>query len=336
MLTRLALVAVAGMLVAPRAGLASPPVRAAERTRPLAGDVALAVEPEAGSPTAFVFRLTNRGAQPLQIFEHRGLLSLELRPEGRGRPVRCAAPPGFAPSEVDPALVSTLEPGRSYTERIDIRYFCWGRRADELRGKGARLSGSYGFRGRVAGSRRWIAQSPDGKARLLAVSTPEAVTLAPVPGSPAPAPVGPLALELEPPRVQSVDGRHVAVSARLENRGSLPLRFYAHPELFRFDVERGGEVVRCSLPRLERAPLRHSFVLVDPGRAVQRSLDLADYCPRGTFSNPGIYDVSAVFEATHAGEAWRLGAFEGLAPSSSVAVRISVGDLPAYVPEVPR
>jgi hypothetical protein len=117
--------------------------------------------------------------------------------------------------------------------------------------------------------------------------------------------------------------------------GDVPLRLWVHPDLFRFDVRGPGGAIRCGLARALRTPLRQSFVLLRPRRRMAMALDLADYCPPGTFDRPGVYDVAPAFEATEAGTPMGLGAFTGLVGGTPVAVRVAVGDRSVYEPDLP-
>jgi hypothetical protein len=294
--------------------------------------VTLTIAPAAGSPEALVFRITNHGSEPLDLLAHRGLLSLEIQPEGRRRPTRCAAPPGFVPREVDPALIAVLAAGATYSEQVDIRMYCWGKRLEPLLGAGARVRARYGYR--RASARTWTAQTENGRTRLAFLESEE-VALPPLPVAPTP-PEGPMRLEVRPSHVSSGDGRHMPITVLVKNTGSIPVRIFVHPALFHFDVTGPGGTVNCGLGDLGQTALRQSFRLLPPGRQASESLDLGEYCPSDTFSRPGVYEVSSSFEATDDGGSMALHAFTGTVVGNTVEVRIALGRRVGYELEVPE
>lgn len=298
--------------------------------------VSLRVEPGPGAPTAVVFRLSNTGDAPLHVVGHRGLLSLSVRVPGRRAPVRCTPPPGVRPASVDPERVTTLAPGASLAEVVDVRWLCWSKRASEaLATPGATLEVRYGFR--RASARTWVASAVDGATRvgsLDAEPIPAPVTAPAAPPAAGP-PAPPLTLRGAPDRVDSASGRSVPVSLRLQNASPDDLRVFVRPELFRFDVHGPTESVRCGLPTALRAPLRESFTRLGPRRRTTLTLDVAAVCPRATFATPGVYDVQPVFEATEDGERRGLRAFTGTIAGAPLVVRVGQGDLPEYEPREP-
>lgn len=294
--------------------------------------VDLRLDPVAPSSTEVVLRVSNSGDAPLRVAMHRGLLSLEVRVPGRRAPLRCAAPAGTRPGSVDPERVSTLAPGASTAEVVDLRWYCWSTRvAKALATPGATISARYGFR--RASARTWIASSPDGATRVGSIEAePVAAPTLPAPDAPAAAP---LTLRAVPDRQDSGSGRSIAAVLRLENASPDDVRVFVRPELFHFDVRGPGQAVRCGLGQRLRAPLRESFTRLAPRRRTTLALDLAAVCPSGTFATPGVYDVAPVFEATEDGGRVGLRAVTGTVLGAPLTVRVGAGDLAAYEPREP-
>ena len=83
----------------------------------------------------------------------------------------------------------------------------------------------------------------------------------------------------------------------------------------------------------DRAPDRQAYSTLKPGAAVTVTSLLTELCPNLTFGRPGLYLVSARFDATRDGSEFGLNAFTGWLESHQQAlIRIRTGDLPPLPP----
>ncbi len=111
---------------------------------------------------------------------------------------------------------------------------------------------------------------------------------------------------------------------------------YFRRELVSFTVH-GPEGIRACDPQPDdRAPDRQAYSTLAPGQAVGATSMLAELCPNLTFGRPGLYLLSARFDATRDGAEFGLRAFTGRLESRRQALlRIRKGDLPALPPAEP-
>jgi hypothetical protein len=136
---------------------------------------------------------------------------------------------------------------------------------------------------------------------------------------------------LEARLVQGSDARseHTAtVQLTLHNRSKRKLLFYFRREFVTFEVIGPDGVTTCNPAPDVRSPDRSAFISLAPGAKKTYSSRLAELCPRDTFSMPGLYLVSARYDATESGRAWNLAAYTGTVETDRPAnVRIRTGEL---------
>jgi hypothetical protein len=123
------------------------------------------------------------------------------------------------------------------------------------------------------------------------------------------------------------------VEVRARNKKA---QVYFRRELVSFVVH-GPEGIRACDPQPDdRAPDRQAYSTLGAGQAVTATSMLAELCPNLTFGRPGLYLLSARFDAVRDGAEFGLKAFTGRLESRRQAVvRIKSGDLPALPPAEP-
>jgi hypothetical protein len=255
----------------------------------------------AGSRDAVELSFENTSDAPVTVYIDARLAEVQLL-DGRRRLGRCRVPAGGISGAPDERRFVTIPPGASVSERLDLRFPCFGRLLDPL-GRAGSLDVSYRARfGRTPlGTHSWTGLL--GPESLV----PPAAGPAPVEDAagagPAPAPtlhhVGPL------PDV----GRGDIVAVALELRGpdQARVRVAVRPEYFQFVVTApDGSATACGLPLTGVRTLPEFF---EPLGRRRVDLDLAGICPDHTFDPAGIYEITPTFDnAFEAGtpvyEAW--------------------------------
>ena len=131
--------------------------------------------------------------------------------------------------------------------------------------------------------------------------------------------------------VQGSDARtehDATVQFTLRNRSKRKLFLYFRREFVTFEVIGPNGVTICSPAPDDRSPDRHAFVSLAPGAKQTYSTRLAEMCPKDTFDMPGLYLVSARYDATETGTEWNLAAYTGtIATDRPANVRIRTGEL---------
>jgi hypothetical protein len=111
---------------------------------------------------------------------------------------------------------------------------------------------------------------------------------------------------------------------------------YFRRELVSYTVHGPDGIRGCDPQPDDRAPDRQAYSSLAPGQAVSVTSMLAELCPNLTFGRPGLYLLSARFDATRDGSEFGLRAFTGRLESRRQALlRIRTGDLPPLPPAEP-
>ena len=312
------------ILCIPSAAFADPPV-ALEVT---VGD----------SPGRLRFALRNVSGAPVEVLADRRLLSFAATAPGVRR--RRAAPMLRCVHDQRPTLNEfsarvTLEPGRRYSEEIDVADLC-GLRVPSVGGQP--LEFHYGFalprRGPGSHGRSIVT---DERAEVFAEVTALAPpTLLGGEGSAGPAVVGmPALLSLSARGSSAAEAAGLRVSVTLRNPSIQPVWTLLRPTQFSFVVTTpAGSEVACEALVRQPAPLRDLFTRL-PAHG-QRSFTLLPsmHCPVHTFRSAGLYRARARFESRANGEAFGMQrVFTGLVESLSMPLRVSRGQV---VPLRPR
>ena len=321
------------LLCIPSAAFADPPVAPAP----------VALEVTAGdSPGRLRFALRNVSGAPVEVLADRRLLSfVAAAPVALpGVRRRRAAPPLRCVHDQRPTLNEfsarvTLEPGRRYSEEIDVADLC-GLRVPA--GGAQPLEFHYGFaaprRGPGSHGRSIVT---DERAEVFA----EVTALAPPSllggdGAAAPASVAvPALLSLSARGSSAPTAAGLRVSVTLRNPSIQPVWTLLRPTQFSFVVTTpAGSEVACDGLVRQPAPLRDLFARI-PAHG-QRSFTLLPsmHCPLPTFQSAGLYRARARFESRASGEAFGMQrVFTGLVESASMPLRVSRGQV---VPLRPR
>lgn len=310
--------------------LASPSAFAVRgrRTPPPPPPVKLSIEPGADRDH-LVFALTNESAEPVRILANRFLLSLELKPEKRGGGRRqCRPPAGLAPRGVSPERIVPLAPGQRYDERIDVRFFCWGQ--SKLRAKAHTIKAKYGRPGRASAD-RWVVSNADGTAGHVARLESEPLSVEALPAAERAS--GPKrGLELTAHDAQSGDGREVIIGLTLVNHGPDPVDVFLHPFAYRFRVSGGAGEVVCAMHDPTRSLSRTDFTRMRRRGRTSARLDMAEFCPPGTFAGAGLYEVHPELVLAHDGAAVGISAQTGTVAAEPILVRVQRGHQARYEP----
>jgi hypothetical protein len=309
--------------------------------------------------------VVNRGTESVKVsFDLRRLkLRLEQpedpakpRPKWQKKPAPrvCRLPEGFAGPALGAEDALALEPGEGLVHSFDPRLYCISPAGESLLAQGQTVTAELGFPPKPP-RQTWQ------RGKRVEVPVPQV----------APFIVEPATLDPEhDKRVKQLVGSPFEVSAEIaggeaEEDTSLPLQLrllrgsdaatertatatvelrargqrtqvYFRRELVSFTVH-GPEGIRgCDPQPDDRAPDRQAYTTLKAGGSVSATSLLAELCPNLTFGRPGLYLVSARFDAQRDGSEFGLRAFTGRLESRRQAlVRISAGDLPALPPPEP-
>ena len=294
-------------------------------------------------------RITNSGLVPLRVVADARLLSFDVAPAAGGTPVHCARPADMTPSsDADRGLV--LVPGRSYTEKLDPRLYCFGAKEAAALVGGAVVTPRYGFGGRGTGAPfAAIALAPDGTDRsTLPTSTRSfdgtPLTL-PVPAQPAAAAAPPPAapLEADPVRLRvtladRVDFDRIVertLTVAVHNDGDRVVRTLLLPATVGFIVTSpGGATVHCGASTAQN-PIAELLGSVGPHGRADITVQPGLTCPAGTFDTAGLYLVAPVLDTSHLGEGARgVTLFRGEVVGTSSWLRLHTGPALRPLPKV--
>ena len=265
---------------------------------------------------AWSVRLTNAGLVPLRVVADARLLSFDVVPAAGGPAVHCTLPADMTPvSDADRGLV--LVPGRSYTERIDPRLYCFGAKEAASLVGGAQVTPNYGFGGRGAGG-PFVALplAPDGtdrstlpsSVRLLHGAAVALPTAAPPSAVAAPPPAAPL--EADPVRVRITLPDRIEFDRIVErtlvvgvhNDGDRPVRTLLLPSTVGFLITSpGGLTVGCGA-NTSLNPIAELLGSVAPHGRADITVQPGATCPAGTFDAPGLYLITPRLDTSHVGQ----------------------------------
>jgi hypothetical protein len=313
----------------------------------------------------WLLAVVNRGTEPAKVqFDLRRLkLQLEQpedptkkRPKWQKKPAprSCKLPEAFAGAVPSAADALIIEPGEGLLQTFDPRLYCISTTGDSMLAQGQTVTAELGFTPKPPrqvwqhGKRvelpsvqiapfvvepATLDPEHDKRVKRL-VANPFEVT-ADVAGGEAEEDTS-LPLQLRLLRgSDAATERTATATVEVRARGQKSTVYFRR-ELVSFTVHGPDGIRGCDPQPDDRAPDRQAYTTLNPGGAVSATGLLAELCPNLTFGRPGLYLVSARFDAERDGSEFGLRAFTGRLESRRQAlVRISTGDLPALPPPEP-
>lgn len=328
--------------------------------QPEPASMSLEVAPAPGG--LFQLVATNTGDEVLRFGADIRLARLEVTPPfalpepgARAKPkapkmVECSLPADARLSDIPHERAVLLEPGDSWREVFDPALFCFGKKEREALVPGATVVVKFGFlpvrvaKGKLpppphVAAPTALEPSVHGVRELVA----EAFTFVKDQPEVSPSPTTETTnVDLDPSapklsvsttsHLDAKDERAVALSTTLRNTGKRPMLVHLRRDQLFFDVEGPTGLYRCGPSNALRAVPRDFFRKFSPHQSRVFSLRLAEICPNGAFSRPGLYRVRAGVFVTDGGADPSLGAFQGIAISEETTlVRVRTGPRPFYV-----
>lgn len=312
--------------------------------------------------------VVNRGTEAAKLrFDLRRLTLTLVQPESstkptpawkpKPKPVVCKLPDGFV-GLPEPDAPAVLEPGEGLVQTFDPRLYCISASGESLLFTGQLITPKLGYAPKPPRT-VW----KQGK-RVEAPSAQQAPFVA--------EPVTLDSASLDPehdPRVKQLVGGEVQLTAEMtdaetEDDPTQPLQLrlrrgsdtatelgatvaldvrarqrsavYFRRELVTLIVHGPDGIRVCDPQPDERAPDRQAYVTLNPGQSIAATSMLAELCPKFTFGRPGLYVISARFDAKRSGAEFGLSAFTGRLQSRKHAfVRIKTGELKPLPPPAP-
>lgn len=313
----------------------------------------------------WLLAVVNRGTEQAKVLFDLRRLTLKLeqpddpkkpRPKWQKKPAPrvCKLPESFGGAAAVKETALLLEPGEGLVQTFDPRLYCISTGGESLLAQGQTVTAQLGFTPKPP---RQVWQ----RGKKTELPAPQV----------APFVVEPATLDPEHERrVKQLSASPFEVTAEMaggetEEDTSLPLQLrllrgsdaatertatatvevrargqksmvYFRRELVSFVVHGPDGIRGCDPQPDDRAPDRQAYTTLAAGRSVSATSLLAELCPHLTFGRPGLYLVSARFDASRDGAEFGLRAFTGRLESRRQAlVRISTGDLPALPPPEP-
>ena len=265
------------------------------------------------------------------------------------------------PKYVNDAFVKRFKPGQWVVQRFDPRLYCFASTGQTTLVAGAIVEPHFGWSDAKPTARRFVVaprrrDRSDGEASeqhpgqanggRLAVVSARAVALdssyaewstsrLPDDESPDCDPPEP-AFELTGGSDVN-QGRDALVSMRFSNPCKETVEFFFMRTLVGFRVRGPEGKVTCKAARHIPSALPNEYTYLRPGRSRTVNTRIVEMCPLGTFDEPGLYEISAVYRSDQDGQQYGLDAFTGkLRSDQRVLVRVRKGDGDLFEPKRPR
>jgi hypothetical protein len=239
--------------------------------------------------------------------------------------------------EADDDRELVIPPGRSYTEKLDPRLFCFGVRSAHALVPGAKVTPLL-----VAIDAAAPVVAPiDGIQPVvasLATLTGDEITLG-APPAPPPTPAEGHGLAVTSSHFEDAErGPDAEITITVANTTPRRVTLLFRPETVALDVTGPSGVgvtdpsptTHCSLDRVTH-PIPEVLTTLAPKQHASLAVMLAALCPEGTFDTPGLYTVRAKLDTRQvSGNGLAVRLFEGEAIAESVAeVRVRTRTGPA-------
>jgi hypothetical protein len=297
------------------------------------------------------------------------------RPKWRKKPEpkRCKLPEGFGERSQPAPEPARLEPGEGLVQRFDPLLYCISAQGESMLQPGQLVTARLGYASKPprsvwrAGKRVEVPvlQSPPFVAVPAPIDVPASQGGASEQLAPAP-PIDPerdrrvkqleapgftLTSEAAGPQPQedwdkplalaltrgsdAATERTATITSEVSSRQE-PATIYFRRELLTLEVHGPTGPRVCDPQPDHRAPDRQAYTTLKPGARLTATSLLAEMCPELTFGKPGLYLVSARFDATRSGSEFGFRAFMGALHSIRPAlVRIRRGELLELPPPEP-
>jgi hypothetical protein len=290
---------------------------APKKPRPPAAAMTLHITPGAlGTP--WTLEITNVDSMPLRFVSDARLLSLDVRRapvEGKPPPraaTHCALPSELRPTDDDKARV--LLPNVTFVETFDPRLYCFDTHDAAALVPGAEVTARLGWSS-TAASPPFIADQIEGGEPRSGVKELLAEPVTVPDELPAPD-VGPAnahgLVVSSSARIDSENGRQLAMSVTVENTTSRTVRLMLRPETVSFEVASPRGVRECVWGRGPGAVIAEVLTSIAPHGKASTEVLLTSLCPDGTLDKAGLYTVRAGIDTRHtSGKAIGIETFEG-------------------------
>ncbi len=273
--------------------------------------------------------MQNSSQVPVRLVHDPRLLWFEVERPGKGKPKTCKLPATDAPRN-GPNARRVLQPGEFALQAVDPRFYCFAPGKQDVLVPTAQVTPHYGFENKATRKK---------KAKKASEANPAA---GPPPHVAQPlddaSPVGPLknvqgdplildaryaewSEEPEPPKnepsleiVRGSDAeteRSVTATVRLRNTTGERMKIYFRRDALTFKVLAMQGQVECTTDDGSKNPDRGAFLGLAPGGSTSVTTRLVELCPRGTFSESGLYQIHARLRATSDGSDFGFEAYTG-------------------------
>lgn len=328
---------------------------------PVAAELELRVH-ERGPDLPWRMTVTNSGKHPVLVSSDPRLLWFEVKVPGKRAKTTCRLPSELVPDHRIRRLDVILPPGRGFVRDFDPRFYCFSAGDQKALVPGAVITAHFGWKQKTKVSwkrgRRveteileppFVAETPPTRRRTRrkqprAELKPERglhaesfalrssyISWAATKPPPEEKEKGwEPKLELSMARGSDASSeRSTLVTVKLHNPTKRTVAAYFRRELVTFEVMGPDGLETCNAQPDLRAPDRQAFLSVSPGRTLSISSRLVELCPRGTFSRPGLYLVTARFDANDRGQRFGMRAFTGrVVAAKPVTIRVRTGEKP--------
>jgi hypothetical protein len=211
--------------------------------------------------------------------------------------------------------------------------YCWGRRARAALDAGGTIEVRYGFRRRGRG--RWISRRVgtdrphDRRVTGADVALPPAAAADEGAVDTADAPV-----RVSVGRADVGTGDALSFAVSIASAGA-PARIYLRDDLVRFRVQGPLGSVECGVEVQTIVPIIDFYRRLRGRVRATTHIAARRWCPDGTFTAAGIYEVTPVVDLVYDGERYGIEVVTGLFEGEPTPVRVRRGARP-YLEQIPE